>query len=1731
MGGTHNQPTAVSARRIIGGSRHYRLSGRRPVNLAGDRRRPRGLGQRAKLRLSIVLLSLAAASSSLAAIPPAESPLKPADAIPRLPTPSTIPTAQTISNVFDNFNRTVSNSSQTWGTASSGALWTAYQCTGYTAKVDGSSGVMTGSAGATCPLAPGANELTNPTNTAIRYWDGSTWAMTSKFKVSAVDGSDLRIFIGTYLNQYELAGVSMHFAASGGTVRAGQSTQPFTWVANTWYSMKWAVLWGDQTRIKVWQSSGSEPSTWLVTSPVGNPEPPNQSPLMTTWRSNLGAVSVYQDDYSFGPAPILPKLPPPAGTDRNSPDPNSANGGDPVSTLTGSFGYHHTDVAIPGRGPAISFSRSYNSNDTRTTTLGPGWTHSYNVRLYDPGDGSSDVILVGPLGRSDRYVLNGSTYTPPAAVYRTLVNNSDGSFTATEKNLTVWQFDASGMLTQIVDRYANASNLSYDASNRLSTVSDPAGRGSLTFAYTNGLLTGITDWASPARSVAYQYDGSGRLWKVTDREGKTTTFAYDGTSSRLTTITDARLDTALTLTYDASSRVATQKDARGLIKGDLTTFDYVVNGDGTRATTVTGPTTSFEPSFHPTTIDSYDANGWLASRVLHPSTAETLTTSYGYDSSGNRTSVTDPRGNTTNYCYDVNYAGSAISGSTRNLTRTIDPSPTVGANRPVTLISYDAKGNVTERVSPKGVPSGATVTCSTNLASIDTSYATDYVYDAAAVKLVSMTARFTDPDTGLKTAITKYEYGDAADPGLVTRIIPPRGNTMGTPDYTYATTETYFGPGPKAGLLSSVADALGDTTTYDYDSVGRLISRVDPLGNPAIGGYGPYHATTFTYDKEDRLRTRSVPAPLNGGSALTTETRYDEVGNPVTRIDATGQVTTFAYDERDALFQVKESPSVWTDPASPPADVITTEYAYDAAGNLTRTTPAKGDVQNERAIDNAYDGRGLVRTEVQYPSWPTTTPTLVTATAYDPNGNRLTVIDALTKTTTNGYDALNRLTAISYSDGVTPNVTYGYDANSNRASMVDGTGSTSNAYDEANRLTSTTTPGPKTVGYRYDLDGNRTKVIYPDSTAVTYSFNKASQLGSLQDWASRSVAYTYWPDGLVKSATLPDATATSYAYDNTRRLIDVAHSGTAGQYLDRSFYKLGPTGNVTNVNHGLLPAQVARPDGLVGSNGTWTGTYASINEVVPNDSTFLASPSGPVAPNYYEVSLSNVQPPMDLTAIKIHYRIAKSGNNSGQTIGLLVELRQGATVLYSASYASLPGASGSGWLDDTITVSAQNSQSITDFNDLRLRFTPTSSGSGQNRSAEISWVEVNVPSAADPAQATAYTYDRLHRLVGSTGPNGTASYGYDPVGNRTMAIASGTTTNYTYDRADRTLTVGTNSVTVNGNGDTTARGSDTFTYDQANRLTTASVAGATETYTYDGSGLRVSRQIGAGTPIRYVSDPNSALAVTIDDGTRKYVYGLGLAFAAFGATVESYHADRLGTVRAITTGGSVVATYRNDDWGNLITQTGASTQPFGYAGEARDATGLSYLRTRYLDSTAGRFMSRDTVSGLPGAPLSLNRYMYASGSPVTYVDPSGLWTVGICLGFDLNWFGGGGEVSGCLVAVLSLDHPQVGVLATGGLGVIGAPTVTANLVAQVSTADDLKDLEGPFWNAGAGASEGEGFTGSGFWGTGRCGQGVYGGTFGTALGAGVTGRLTYTDTKVLGQIGDSQAPCKPRVLR
>ncbi len=62
---------------------------------------------------------------------------------------------------------------------------------------------------------------------------------------------------------------------------------------------------------------------------------------------------------------------------------------DPVNTATGNFHETFADFTIPGRGPSLALSHSYNSLQARNDAplpssrfpLGYGWTHAYGMSL------------------------------------------------------------------------------------------------------------------------------------------------------------------------------------------------------------------------------------------------------------------------------------------------------------------------------------------------------------------------------------------------------------------------------------------------------------------------------------------------------------------------------------------------------------------------------------------------------------------------------------------------------------------------------------------------------------------------------------------------------------------------------------------------------------------------------------------------------------------------------------------------------------------------------------------------------------------------------------------------------------------------------------------------------------------------------------------------------------------------------------------------------------------------------------------------------------------------------------------------------------------------------------------------------------------------------------------------------------------------------------------------------
>ena len=106
----------------------------------------------------------------------------------------------------------------------------------------------------------------------------------------------------------------------------------------------------------------------------------------------------------------------------------------------------------------------------------------------------------------------------------------------------------------------------------------------------------------------------------------------------------------------------------------------------------------------------------------------------------------------------------------------------------------------------------------------------------------------------------------------------------------------------------------------------------------------------------------------------------------------------------------------------------------------------------------------------------------MTTNTYDPAGNRTAQTSPGPKTTSTVYDADNEPTSQTYSDGVTHQVTYVYDADGRRTSMTDATGTTTYTYDALGRLTASTNGAGQSTGYGYDAATNSRRSRIPTAT-------------------------------------------------------------------------------------------------------------------------------------------------------------------------------------------------------------------------------------------------------------------------------------------------------------------------------------------------------------------------------------------------------------------------------------------------------------------------------------------------------------------------------------------------------------------------------------------------------------------------------------------------------------------------
>jgi len=148
-------------------------------------------------------------------------------------------------------------------------------------------------------------------------------------------------------------------------------------------------------------------------------------------------------------------------------------------------------------------------------------------------------------------------------------------------------------------------------------------------------------------------------------------------------------------------------------------------------------------------------------------------------------------------------------------------------------------------------------------------------------------------------------------------------------------------------------------------------------------------------------------------------------------------------------------------------------------------------------------------------------------------------------------------------------------------------------------------------------------------------------------------------------------------------------------------------------------------------------------------------------------------------------------------------------------------------------------------------------------------------------------------------------------GSKPHAVTNANSKNYTYD----------------DNGNMTARGGDSLSWDVENHLITMTVSSTTTTFAYDGDGVRVKKAVG-GTTTYYVGNWYEKTSAGVE--TKYYYHGDRLvALRRSGDGLYYLHADHLGSVMTTTDNSDPaekVAEQRFYPWGQAMRCT---TAPVG----------------------------------------------------------------------------------------------------------------------------------------------------------------------------------------------------------
>jgi len=1263
--------------------------------------------------------------------------------------------------------------------------------------------------------------------------------------------------------------------------------------------------------------------------------------------------------------------------------------GEPVDTAYGNFTESYTDLSVPGRGIPLRFSRTYNSlANAANGPLGNGWTLNGLMSLSQPG-GSGNVTISQEGGAQVVFNQSGSTYTPAEPRVIATLSQTGGIWTFVRRAQNTYTFSAAGQLTTAKDVNGYTTTFGYNGSSQLTTITDSESR-TLSIAWTGGHITSVTDPnVTPHRTATFQYnDGNGNLTDVIDVNGGHMHFVYNA-NHEITNVYDPNCYAA-GAGCNSGNGVFNVYDSQGRVKSqqDQLGRSTTFVYTGDPSSAAGGTATITNPKGN-ITLDTYQY-GLLVSQTKGYGTSAAATWQYVYDPTTSAlVSETDPENFTTVYTAD----------SSGNILSSLDP---LGRT---TSATYNSFNEQLTRVDGNNVT-------------------TTYTYDTAG-NLKSISTPLI-PSAPQQYRVTNYFYTDASHPGDATSMQDPDGNTW---TYTYDTN----------GDRMTVKDPLGNISTTCYNAIGWKTATYPPRAGSITCANPPppsSYYTTYSYVQTNGQTdafgdVQTVTDPLGH----TTKYAYDANRNRVSQTDGNGNVTTYVYDLSNEQTKIKR--------ADTPQTTLVTDYNTD--GTVLDQKDGKGN----KTLTYGYDSLGRVTSEADANS-NTTVYTL------DGVGNVLTIQlpgggCPATACITNSYDAGNELQTVSYSDGLTPNVTnITYDNDGRRLTSVDGTGTTTNAWDSLGRLTSEQNGAGATVGYGYDLEGQLTSISYPGSLIVTYGYDTASRPTTVKDWLGNTTTYTPSADSFNTSIAYQNGVTTTQTPDNADRLMGVTDKLNTTTLASITYGRDANNQVTGETDTGVT--QVAQPFTYTALNQVKAAASNSYGYDAADNLTTLTNGTNQLFDAATELCWSSAisgsscsSPPSGATT----YTYDSRGNRIKSATG-------SASITYGydaasrlTSYTSATQTATYKYNGNGLRMSKTVNGVTTPFTWDTARSTPLLLSDGitdyiygvdgtpieqETARPAISWVgastatggtgtttlTVNLPTGVqandqvfvDSSQSAGTTVSApsTYILVASVATGGTSPKGATSVYQHTV-VAGDTSVTLTYGGTssvkavvlavyrgvDPTLPVdvfaksqSAGSTTVVGPSVSPAYANDRLLVFQGARGTFSTSTWTSPSGTTEQVQVNSLANVSAGLA-------DQALTAAGATGTRASTFGVSANLTTVVVAIPQprrvlfYQTDQLGSIRLLTDEAGIVrGTFSYDAYGNNVGSTGSYSASLRYAGQYIDTeSGLIYLRARYYDPTTAQFLSRDPALGASRSP-----YGYVRDNPLNRTDASGLIDAG-----------------------------------------------------------------------------------------------------------------------------------------